>query len=117
MNKNIEVINCKLWAVNFSLIPYIEEVSYTPDPNYKPYTEIGRMLDNQGVILLNKDHAGYQLSKKFLLEAMGYSNIRLKRIAKRQQIKKSKNPIDLLAHATYRVELERREKSKLLKGR
>lgn len=117
MNKNIEVINEKLWAVNFSLIQYIKEISYTPDPYYEAYKEFGRMLDDKAVVLLNKDHAGYQLTKQFLLKAMRYSNSKLKRKIKQLSGIKYKTPIELLSNATYMVELERREKMKLLKGR
>lgn len=32
-NPNIEVINKNLWAVRFSLIPFIPQISYKPDPS------------------------------------------------------------------------------------
>lgn len=112
MNKNIEVINDKLWALNFSLIPYIKEISYTPDSYFDEYKEFGRMLDDKGVILLNKDHAGYALTKKSLLKAMRYSNSKLKRLIKRLSDIKDKTPLQLLNNAAYMVELERREKAK-----
>ena len=30
-NPNIEIINKNLWAVRFSLIPFIPQISYKPD--------------------------------------------------------------------------------------
>lgn len=32
-NPHIEVLNKNLWAVRFSLLPYIPQISYKPDPS------------------------------------------------------------------------------------
>ena len=58
MNKNIEIINKKLWAVRFSWLDFIPEISIKPDPTAPIEEEPGR-ITNDGLMILNKDHQGY----------------------------------------------------------
>lgn len=54
-NPNIEIINKNLWAVRFSLIPFIPQISYEPDPDV-PVDQVPGQLAPGGLMILNKDY-------------------------------------------------------------
>ncbi len=70
MNQNIEVINSKLWAVRFSLLQYIREIEYKPDPQFKTSDEEFGRISKEGILILNKDHKAFSLIKEFLPNLM-----------------------------------------------
>ena len=51
MNKNIEVINKHLWAVKFSLLPFIKEIEYRPVESIPIEEEPGRIAEG-GILIL-----------------------------------------------------------------
>lgn len=111
-NPNIEIINKNLWAVRFSLIPMIPQISYKPDPEDKLETLPGQ-LSPDGIMLLNKDHRLYERIRKTTLIAMGLND----RVLKKEIAEFSKIPAKNPGHVIYlyclRAEVERR---KLKKG-
>lgn len=67
MNRNIEVINENLWAVNMQYLKegYIEELKLIPN------TEIGQInLSNTGKIILDSEARAYPALKKMFLVFM-----------------------------------------------
>ena len=48
-NPNIEVINKNLWAVRFSLIPFIPQISYKPDPSV-PLEQVPGQFGPDGIM-------------------------------------------------------------------
>ena len=54
MNKNIEVINENLWAVNYNYVQvgYIQELTF----NYKDNPDRLACITNDGKIVLNKEY-------------------------------------------------------------
>lgn len=115
-NSNIEIINKNLWAVRFSLIPYIPQLSIT----HKEGTEAAPSMDDleltftpDGKTVLNKDHKYYTYFRQAAISAMKL---------KPRQIRKeladlAKQPVNKPMPIIYRyclmAELERR---KIMKG-
>ncbi len=71
MNKNIEVINENLWAVNFELVKsgFIKEIRLVDADNAQ-----FACLTSQGRILLDKCHPIYQRHLPLVLEVMNLSD-------------------------------------------
>lgn len=84
-NPNIEIINKNLWAVRFSLIPFIPQISYEPDPDV-PVDRVPGQLAPGGLMILNKDYRQYERVKRATISAMSL---------KPRQINKE---LDALAH-------------------
>lgn len=109
MNKNIEVINLNLYALRFSLIPFIKEITYKPDEEIPAYQEPLRLDKGNGIILLNKDHAGYELLKDAMIKAMKKKNNgELERCLLLLKSRKNKDNGTIIYEAALRCELERR---------
>lgn len=115
MNHNIEIINDKLYAVKFTLIPFIKEINYTPEPNTKAFTEPLRISD-KGIIILNKDHKVYKILKALILKVMKYKDKKLERKLKPMSGMKSNNVMRLCYAIALQAELERRQKEKGERG-
>lgn len=67
-NPNITILNKHLWAVRFSLIPMIPQISWNPGD-----LDIDKMAFNiapGGLMLLNKDFSRYPLVKTAFLAVM-----------------------------------------------
>ena len=62
-NPNIEVINKNLWAVRFSLIPFMSQISYKPDPEVL-IEQVPGQFGPDGIMVLNKDFKHYELVRK-----------------------------------------------------
>ena len=62
-NPNIEIINKDLWAVRFSLIPMIPQISVTrkEGTTANDLTELELTFTPDGIMILNKDHKFYDL--------------------------------------------------------
>lgn len=71
MNKNIEVINENLWAVNFELVKsgFIKEIRLVDAANAQ-----FACLTNKGRILLDKGHPIYQRHLPLVLEVMNLTD-------------------------------------------
>ena len=68
-NPHIEVLNKNLWAVRFSLLPYIPQISYKPDPSI-PLEQVPGQFGPDGIMVLNKDFKHFELVKKAAVEAV-----------------------------------------------
>ena len=114
-NPNIEIINRHLWAVRFSLIPMIPQISITHKEGTES-TDLNRLeltFTPDGIMVLNKDQKYYNLFRKAAVSAM---------MLKPRQIRKelvdlAKQPMNQPLPMIYRyclmAELERR---KIMKG-
>ena len=62
-NPNIEIINKDLWAVRFSLIPMIPQISVThkEGTTANDLNELELTFTPDGIMILNKDHKFYDL--------------------------------------------------------
>lgn len=71
-NPNIEVINKNLWAVRFSLIPMIPQISVThkEGTSANDLNELELTFTPDGIMILNKDHKFYDLFRKCAVSAM-----------------------------------------------
>lgn len=109
VNKNIEIINPSLYALRFSLIPFIKEIEYKPYDEIPAYQEPMRLDRSNGILLLNKDHAGYELVKDAALKAMSKrKNGQLERELLILKHKKNKDKYMIFYETALMVELERR---------
>jgi hypothetical protein len=77
MNKNIEVINENLWAVNQYYVQagYIKELETLPGQT--PETH-GISLSDTGVLILNTADPAHDITRKLLLKIMEHSDEQLK---------------------------------------
>ena len=62
-NPNIEIINKNLWAVRFSLIPLIPQISWKPDPKIFA-DKLPWLISPSGITILNKDFSLYLRCKQ-----------------------------------------------------
>jgi len=113
-NPNIEIINKNLWAVQFSLIAYIPQISYKPDPSV-PLGDIPAELFPEGIILLNKDFKFYQKFRNSFAALMKLKPRQLKsELAKFAPI-----PANTVNHVIYlyclQAETMRRKTGKVVK--
>lgn len=111
MNRNIEVINENLWAVRFSLIPFIKEIEYSPDPNIPAYEEAARVTKG-GLMILNKDHKGYRFLKDIMIKIMRKSEKKIKKELNKIEALKSNDNAQILYMFCLKSELERLENKK-----
>lgn len=101
MNRNIEVINENLWAVNMQYLKegYIEELKLIPD------VEIGQInLSNTGKILLDSGARAYPALKKMFLVFMQKPTDELMEIMKMPK----RDSLDGLCENVIGWELKRR---------
>ncbi len=111
MNHNIEVINPKLLALRFSLIPFIKEIEYKKDDNIESYKEPFR-ITQEGKIVLNKDNKLYEIIKPRIIEVMKFKDKKLnKKLSELKKIKKP-SPNQLSYTFAMQIEFERREKER-----
>lgn len=111
MNKNIDVINKKLIAVRFSLLPFIKEIEYKPDDEVEAYEEFGRVT-NEGVLILNKDYPGFNILKEWMPKLMKKKKKHLTKELKAAQALKNKTDWQMAYTGMLQVEKERRLKEK-----
>lgn len=110
-NNNIEVINKHLWAVKFSLLPFIQEIDYKPDPEVPAYEEFGRVT-NDGLLILNKDYPGFRILKDLLPKLMKKKDKQLNSEVKKLLDLKNKTDWQNAYAAMLQVEMERRVKER-----
>lgn len=107
-NSHIEVINKNLWAVRFSLIPFIPQISYKPDPNV-PVDRVPGEMAPGGLMILNKDYRQYERVKRATISAM---NLKTRQINKELD-DLARDPVNSPMQVIWRycllAELERRK--------
>ena len=107
-NPHIEVINKNLWAVRFSLIPLIPQISYKPDPEI-PLENLPGQLSPDGIMVLNKDFKFYEKMRQISLTVMKMKN----QVILKEIVDMGKVPANTLVHVLYqyglKAELERRK--------
>lgn len=107
-NLNIEIINKNLWAVRFSLIPFIPQISYEPDPDV-PVDRVPGQLAPGGLMILNKDYRQYERVKRASVSAM---NLKTRQINKELD-DLARDPVNSPMQVIWRycllAELERRK--------
>lgn len=106
-NPNIEIINKYLWAVRFSLIPMIPQLSYKPDPEV-PLEQLPGQLTPDGLMILNKDFKFYEKMLKITKTVMKMKD----RVIRKEIIEMGKapvnNPVGVMYQYCLKAELERR---------
>lgn len=112
-NPNIEVLTPKLYAVRFSLIPMIPQISWNPDPSINWDQTYCQFTADYQVVFLNKDFKFFELVKRAYI-----SIIRMKPKQIRKELSKIGNhpkntPWDIVYWGCLKGELERR---KMIKG-
>lgn len=116
MNPHIEVLTKKLYAVKFSYLPWISDIDIAIDPSI-PVTEEPGRITSDGIMVLNKDHPGYLVLKNGFLVLQKKKLKGLKQMMQQTEKVINKTPKQNLYHFMLQVELERRAKESLLKGR
>lgn len=109
LNPNIEIINPDLWAVRFSFIPYINEIDYKPDDKIAAYKEPGR-ITNDGLLIINKDYAGYPILKDLFPKLMKKKDRKLVKELNNALKAANKTEWENLYASMIQVEMERRIK-------
>ena len=106
-NPNIEIINKNLWAVRFSLIPFIPQISYEPDPDVPVDRVPGQLAP--GGLMMNKDYRQYERVKRASVSAM---NLKTRQINKELD-DLARDPVNSPMQVIWRycllAELERRK--------
>lgn len=105
-NSNIQAINKNLWAVRFSLVPLIPQLSVT---GYKDLPNQAFAFDDSGVVLLNSEHRAYPMITKELKKIMRMSNRKINRELLNISRCPNKRPEQLFRYACLHVELGRRK--------
>ncbi len=107
-NPNIEIINRNLWAVRFSLIPLIPQLSYKPDPEVS-LEQLPGQLTPDGLMILNKDFKFYEKMRVITLNVMKMND----RVIRKEIIEMGKtpanNPVNVMYQYCLKAEMERRK--------
>ena len=111
MNKNIEVIAPDIWAVRFSLIPFIVEIDYKPDSSVVAYEEPVR-VSNDGIIILNKDNQLFEILKSQFPKTMKKKDKQLKKELNYLKLVKNKTDYHWIYLGMIETEMQRRLKRK-----
>ncbi len=107
-NPNIEIINENMWAVRYSMIPLIPQLSYKPDPEV-PVEHLPSHLFPNGVLLLNKDFKWYEILKKYSIFVMKLTTGKIKKEITKKGRVPAKTPADVIYQYCLKAELERRK--------
>ncbi len=77
MNKNIEIINPNLWAVNQWYVKkgFVRELKNLPGTHPEQH---GISLTQQGILVLNKAAYSYEVTKLLVLRIMGHTDEQLR---------------------------------------
>lgn len=107
-NPNIEIINKYLWAVRFSLIPFIPQISYKPDPSV-PLEQVPGQFGPDGIMILNKDFKHFELVKKATEAVMKLKNRQIKKELDSLHHFPQNQPLQVIYRYCLLAELERRK--------
>lgn len=77
MNKNIEIINPNLWAVNQWYVKkgFVRELKNLPGTHPEQH---GISLTQRGILVLNKAAYSYEVTKLLVLRIMGHTDEQLR---------------------------------------
>lgn len=109
-NPHIEVINHNLWAVRFSLIPMIPQLSIT----HKEGTEAAPNINDleltfspDGIMILNKDHKYYKMFRQAAISAMMMNPRQINKELADLSRQKVYKPMPVIYRYVLMAELER----------
>jgi hypothetical protein len=105
MNRNIEVIKEHLWSVRFSLIPFIDEISYNEDLSEHNHF----FLAGNGTIVLNQESNIYEHIKDAFLKLNNRSNLMLNSKLKKLNRKSNLDMKEHITNAVIRILIESRK--------
>lgn len=116
-NPNIEIINPHLWAVRFSLIPLIPQISFVHEEGTDalPMDELMKLplqFSSDGRVILNKDHKCFEQCKKSMVSVMRLKSRQLKSSLISLMKCPKKTPVQVIYQAALEVELGRRNRAK-----
>ena len=107
-NPHIEVLNKNLWAVRFSLLPYIPQISYKPDPSI-PLEQVPGQFGPDGIMVLNKDFKHFELVKKAMEAVMKLKPRQIRKELDDLAKTHSYQPLPVIYRYCLMAELERRK--------
>lgn len=109
-NSHIEVINKNLWAVRFSLIPFIPQINVSSDYTDNLNQEKFLLLDN-GIVVLNKDDSMYLLLKTAFKAVMKLNSRQITKELNLYAVGalKKTSSKSIVHHAVLKIEQERRK--------
>lgn len=110
-NPNIEIINKNLWAVRFSLIPMIPQISITHKEGTSPIdlNELELSFTPDGIMILNKDHRFYDLFRKCAVSAMKLKPRQIEKELNTLHRFPKNQPLQVIYRYCLLAELERRK--------
>ena len=110
-NPNIEIINKDLWAVRFSLIPMIPQISVThkEGTTANDLNELELTFTPDGIMILNKDHKFYDLFRKCAVSAMKLKPRQIRKELDDLAKTHSYQPLPVIYRYFLMAELERRK--------
>ena len=106
-NPNIEIINKNLWAVRFSLIPFIPQISYKPDPSFL-LEQVPGQFGPDGIMILNKDYRYFELVKKATKAVMRLKTRQINKELDSLHYFPQNQPLQVIYRYCLLAELERR---------
>ncbi|MBM7562725.1 hypothetical protein [Fusibacter tunisiensis] len=112
MNRNIDVLGKELLAVRFNLIPLMPEIELGGSV-LDEINEFAR-LTKDGVIVLNKDHPGYEIAKRRMMKIVKMKDYEISFSINYLNEKKSDEPMRELYRTMLIFERDRRS---IKKGR
>lgn len=107
-NHNVEIINKYLWAVRFSLIPFIPQISYKPDPSV-PLEQVPGQFGPDGIMVLNKDFKHFELVKKATKAVMRLKTRQINKELDSLHHFPQNQPLQVIYRYCLLAELERRK--------
>lgn len=107
MNTNIEIINPHLWAVRFSWLPWISDITIERNPDIPPDRELARTT-KEGILILNADFQHYEQAKAGFLKMQKTSLQDLNESWEALHSVPNKTAIQTLVQAMLVLEIDRR---------
>lgn len=107
-NPHIEVLNKNLWAVRFSLLPYIPQIRYKPDPEV-PVEQVPGQFGPDGIMVLNKDFKHFELVKKATEAVMKLKPRQIEKELDSLRRSPPNQPLQVIYRYCLLAELERRK--------
>ena len=112
-NPNIDIINKSLWAVRFSLIPFIQQISYKPDPSV-PLEQVPGQFGPDGIMILNKDFKHFELVKRTTKAVMKLKTRQINKELDSLHRFPTNQPLQVIYRYCLLAELERRKVMKTI---